>query len=365
MKKFNGFILLSALVLASCGSKGYKMTGTVEGAEEGDTVFLLHPESRELVKIDSAIVKNGQFEFTGVQDSAVYHYLSYKGENDIRPTYVDFFLENGEIKATIAQEKENNSVKGTPTNDAFQRFRENLQAVLAKQTAKYEEFSELSEEEQTARMSEIEDIDKEISSTIKSEVDSNIATPLGAFLVKAFYYYMDDATLEELIVKLPETYQNDADIVKIKDRIEAAKNTAVGKTFIDLELNDPNGNPVKLSDYVGKGKVVLVDFWASWCGPCRREMPNLVELYAKYKNKNFEIVGVSFDRTAEAWVKGIADLNITWPQMSDLGYWESSAVKVYAISSIPHVILIDGDGTIVARGLHGVELKQKVAELLK
>ena len=122
---------------------------------------------------------------------------------------------------------------------------------------------------------------------------------------------------------------------------------------------------VKLSDYAGKGKLVLVDFWASWCGPCRREMPNLVELYKQYKNKNFEIVGVSLDQNGDSWKAAIKQLNITWPQMSDLKYWECEGAQLYAVSSIPHVVLIDGEGTIVARGLHGEELQQKVAELLK
>ena len=111
--------------------------------------------------------------------------------------------------------------------------------------------------------------------------------------------------------------------------------------------------------------VVLVDFWASWCGPCRREMPNLVEAYKKYRNKGFEIVGVSLDRDAEAWKNGIEKLDITWPQMSDLKYWDCEGAKLYAVSSIPHTVLIDGEGVILARGLHGEELQEQIAEALK
>ena len=116
---------------------------------------------------------------------------------------------------------------------------------------------------------------------------------------------------------------------------------------------------------MGKGKVVLVDFWASWCGPCRREMPNLVEAYKKYHNKGFEIVGVSLDRDAEVWKNGIEKLDITWPQMSDLKYWDCEGAKLYAVSSIPHTVLIDGEGVILARGLHGEELQKQIAEALK
>ena len=135
--------------------------------------------------------------------------------------------------------------------------------------------------------------------------------------------------------------------------------------FVDFEMQTPEGKTVKLSDYVGKGKVVLVDFWASWCGPCRREMPNLVETYAKYKGKNFEIVGVSLDQDGAAWKEAIKKLDMTWPQMSDLKFWQSEGAQLYAVNSIPHTVLIDGSGKIIARGLHGEELQAKIAEAVK
>ena len=135
--------------------------------------------------------------------------------------------------------------------------------------------------------------------------------------------------------------------------------------YTNLTMENPEGQEVSLSDYVGNGKLVLIDFWATWCGPCRREMPNIVSLYDKYKNKGFEIVGVSFDHNAEAWRNGIKQMNMTWPQMSDLKGWQSEGGAVYGISSIPYTILISGDGTIVARNLQGEELYDKIEELLK
>ena len=109
---------------------------------------------------------------------------------------------------------------------------------------------------------------------------------------------------------------------------------------------------------------VVVDFWASWCGPCRREMPNIVEAYAKYKGKNFEIVGVSLDQDADKWKDAIKKLNITWPQMSDLKGWQNEGAQLYAVNSIPHTMLVDADGTILARGLHGEALQAKLEEVL-
>jgi peroxiredoxin len=165
--------------------------------------------------------------------------------------------------------------------------------------------------------------------------------------------------------QIPANFQNDETIVKVKEQTEKQKKTAVGTKFIDFEMQTPEGKTVKLSDYAGKGKVVLVDFWASWCGPCRREMPNLVEAYAQYKGKNFEIVGVSLDQDAAAWKESIKKLNMTWPQMSDLKFWQSEGAQLYAVNSIPHTVLIDGDGTIIARGLHGEGLQAKLTEVVK
>ncbi|MDR2805779.1 MAG: TlpA family protein disulfide reductase, partial [Dysgonamonadaceae bacterium] len=119
------------------------------------------------------------------------------------------------------------------------------------------------------------------------------------------------------------------------------------------------------SDYAGKGKYVLLDFWASWCPPCRREMPALVELYNTYKDKNFEIVGYSLDETADDWKKGIEELHITWPQLSDCVKWKSIPVQTYDIHGIPNTVLIDPQGIIIAKGLRGEKLAEKLQELLQ
>jgi peroxiredoxin len=151
----------------------------------------------------------------------------------------------------------------------------------------------------------------------------------------------------------------------LSELAEKMKVTAVGQVFTDFEMETPDGKSAKLSDYAGKGKVVLVDFWASWCGPCRSEMPRLIATYEKYKSKGFEIVGVSLDADRESWKNGIEQLGITWPQISDLKYWNSEGGKLYGVRSIPHTVLIDKDGTIVARGLQGVELQQSLDQLLE
>ena len=211
----------------------------------------------------------------------------------------------------------------------------------------------------------IAQLEEQYDKAIKEGVQKNITNPVGVFLFKQTFYNNSTDENEALLQQIPANFQNDETIVRIKEMTDKQKKTAVGTQFVDFEMQTPEGKTVKLSDYVGKGKVVLVDFWASWCGPCRREMPNLVETYAKYKGKNFEIVGVSLDQDGAAWKEAIKKLDMTWPQMSDLKFWQSEGAQLYAVNSIPHTVLIDGSGKIIARGLHGEELQAKIAEAVK
>ena len=364
MKKFIYLLAVAAIVAACSGNKGYVVTGTVEGGADGDTVFLQKVDGRNLVKVDSAVITKGTFTFKGVQDTAANRYVTYRpaGKEGI---LMDFFLENGKIN--IALTRDNDSATGTANNDAYQEIRNKINALNQKATPLYESMrsADITDEQKEANMKELEKLEEELGQVYKEGIEKNITNPVGIHLFKSNYYNMTTAENDALLQQIPAQFQNDETIVKIKEMTEKQKKTAVGQKFIDFEMLTPDGKPVKLSDYVGKGKVVLIDFWASWCGPCRREMPNLVDAYAKYKGKNFEIVGVSLDQSADAWKESIKNLKITWPQMSDLKYWGSEGAQLYAVNSIPHTILIDGEGTIIARGLHGEGLQTKLAEVLK
>jgi len=152
---------------------------------------------------------------------------------------------------------------------------------------------------------------------------------------------------------------------EISKRIDVLERTAIGKQFTDFTMQDINGNEVKLSDYVGKGKYVLLDFWASWCAPCRAEMPNVLEAHEKFAGKDFEIVGVSLDSRKDAWANAINELNLPWPNISDLKGYECEGAIIYGISGIPATVLFDRNGTIIARDLRGDELAYELGKLLK
>jgi thiol-disulfide isomerase/thioredoxin len=145
--------------------------------------------------------------------------------------------------------------------------------------------------------------------------------------------------------------------------IKALLNNTVGGKATDFVQNTPDGKPVKLSDF--RGKYVLVDFWASWCGPCRRENPNIVKAYKTYKNKNFTILGVSLDKDKQAWLAAVEKDGLDWTQVSDLKFWDNGAAKLFGVQSIPQNMLIDPDGIIIRKNLRGEELQKVLSEILK
>jgi thiol-disulfide isomerase/thioredoxin len=273
---------------------------------------------------------------------------------------------------------ENITVKGTEFNTLFDDFRASQSELIAKARAISERFGEmrtaetLTDELAAEMREEHTKISEELQKLAYTFAKNNIGNELGKFVLRNSINSFEEEKQQELLALADEKFRAEPRIARLINRLENSKNVAVGKPFIDFTMQDPAGNTVSLSDFVGQGNYVLVDFWAAWCPPCRAKMPHMVEIYAQYKGKGLEIVGVSLDgqfgdeRDHAAWVAGIKDMNMTWAQMSDLKFWQSPVVELYAFNGIPHLILLGKDGTIIARNedLHGEALDRKLAELM-
>jgi thiol-disulfide isomerase/thioredoxin len=367
MNKFSFIVVvLIIFILTSCnaGNNGYIISGTIEKATDGEVVYLQNRVNRQFEKLDSAVIKNGRFTFKGMQDSAVALYLSFV--IDGKQTNTSFFLENGNIDVK-GIDGQSVSITGTPANNAYQIFNDNVVFIENQQMAIYLSVSDstFTDEQIAEKNREMDVLENEMIVTVKREIEKNITNIVGVQLLSSYsYYYTEYPELTSLLTKVPENFQENPTIAAMSEFAQILKTTEVSQRFVDFEMETPDGRPIKLSDYAGKGKIVLVDFWASWCGPCRVEMPTLIETYKKYRNNNFEIVGVSLDKNGEAWKNGIEQLGITWPQMSDLKYWDCEGSRLYGVRSIPHTVLIDKEGTIIARGLRGEGLRNKLVEIL-
>ena len=207
-----------------------------------------------------------------------------------------------------------------------------------------------------------EELDKEMKAQLVSFVKKNKNTVVSPYLITRNSWQFDLPELENILSVFDTAMSSSTYYQAIEKRIEVLRSVAIGQFAPDFTLNDSTGNPISLSSL--KGKILLVDFWAAWCGPCRAENPNVVKAWQKYKDKGFDVLGVSFDTNREKWLKAVKDDKLTWTQVSDLKGWGNEAGKLYGINLIPANVLLDKDQKIIASGLRGEELFKKLEELL-
>lgn len=367
MKKTIFFLVIATLLVACQSNKDYTIKGTVANAGfEGKKVYL---QDTAMVTVDTFTIKDGAFVFNGKADTTVLRFVSLEEGVDTKDlTRIPVLVEPGNIEVTFDSVV---TVTGSPANQAYTDYRIKQRDLSKKLRSIVEQYNSAAS---AGNMTD--SLDAEINSAydkVAAEIDtlnydfvkSNIKNDLGKYIFASQWQMFKPEKQRELLDMTDDAFKSRASVQRMLGRLESSEKVAVGKKFTDFTLKDPKGNDVSLSDYAGKGKYVLIDFWASWCGPCRDEMPNVVKAYNTYKDKGFEIVGVSLDRDHAAWEKGIKDLHITWPQMSDVKFWDSKVVDLYVIEGIPHTVLLDKDGIIIAKDLRGKELDSKLAELLK
>ncbi|MDR1552999.1 MAG: AhpC/TSA family protein [Prevotellaceae bacterium] len=370
MRKLFSILTLFLMFFACNDAPSYKITGQFSSdSMNGQTIYLenylWYMKMSDQKTLDSAVVNGNKFEFKGKTDSAYMALLTLGN----RPRAM-IFLENGNIKVDVAEELIKSVATGTKLNNALKSFNESMKTTRDKidELIQYANSQERTEELQIEVNQRYDELSKEMVQISIQFLDKNPGTILSAFvLLSTMSQGISDEVIQNTYEKLDEQVKNGALGKVIHKQIERAqvKEVAEGEQFRDLTLKTPDDKTVSLSDYAGKGKYVLIDFWASWCGPCRAENPNVVALYKEFKDKGFEIVGVSLDDDKNRWIKGIEDDGITWIQMSDLKGWESEASVKYKVQGIPYTVLLDKEGKVIATNLRGEDLKNKIKTLIQ
>jgi peroxiredoxin/mRNA-degrading endonuclease YafQ of YafQ-DinJ toxin-antitoxin module len=351
--------------LSATDETGYVIT-IKSGDIQNQYIYLSRRASGEWKDLNSAKVKGDEnVVFKGKLDHPEVLYLRMEN-SDKR---ISFFAENSNIVILPDfDEPENTMVSGSDVHQEFTAYKDLFRDLNTKRDQIYQTYLAARKTGKEEKMEEIvtqmEVLGNQELELNKQFVTENRGSWVSPYIIgRKMYHSLSLEELKSLVNNLDKKVVNSSYAKEMKDYIEVLENVAIGEKYADFELPTPEGDMLALSDITGEN-YILIDFWASWCGPCRRENPNVVAIYQDFKDKGFDILGVSFDTKKENWEKAIKDDNLTWHQVSDLEGWNSSAGDLYGVKSIPHTVLINPEGIIIAKNLKGDELRNRLEDLL-
>ncbi len=337
----------------------YAIIGKVTGLDSG-WIYIIHGQTG---KTDSAALDHGFFKFSGKADTAELCRVSLQDHAK------SFFLENGKISMLIKKDSLKDAlISGTPVQEEFNYFQNVASRDITARMRAVDRAYDSAEANKNSRLTDSLDklynaLDLEQKQVVMDYVGSHGSSVVSAFLIFShFSYNSRSGQLDSLYQKLDTTVRTTYFGRELFNIIGKMRLTAIGKPAPLFSCADAGGKEISLSSF--RGKYVLIDFWASWCGPCRQENPSVVKAYHQFHDKGFDILGVSLDDTKSDWIQAVKKDQLVWTQVSDLKGWQCAPADLYGVKAIPMNFLLDVNGIIVARGLRGEELISKMSELL-
>lgn len=363
--------LFIIIILTSCGEqKRYTIKATFPSNYEGKKAYLYDPSVKEGPALDSSTINKGVCYFEGIAtDTPTMRIVKYGAD-----TYpATFITEKGNISLTVNPNNKMPSVHGTKLNDTYQRYMDSVDTIFGEMRKVFDKrdalvyAGKMTEDQKFMLNKEETALFNKMENLAYNYIRANTGNVLGQVGFFTESQYLSPQKIEELLPLFSDDFREKPEVREKEMLIKARLQTDTGHIYNDITGSTPDGKQIYLSDYVGKKKInlVVLDFWASWSGPCSASIPYLKALYDKYKNKGLEIVSVSLDYDMQNWKTAIKSFKMDWPQLSTMGGWNEPAAAIYGIANIPSQILIDKNGMIIARGLNEKDLSEKIDQLIK
>lgn len=370
MKTFISTALSSFLIYSLNSFAQSSIKFTIKGHLKGNkySKIYLHHKWNNDFRTDSSVIKNNTFIFKGITPEVNMYWINFSRDPLAAPNAA-FFIDQADISITAHEDSLFNAkIKGGKEQEYYIKYRQTMQSFINRQQSLYQQYNQAIQKNDANTVNQVQtefnELNQQVKSTLKEMIKSHPSSPVSGYIIYQDFNNNPNISvqeLEEIVSYLDKSFLNTKFGKLAQQKLDQINGSSIGKKIMEFSQKTPDGKLVNIRDF--EGKYVLIDFWASWCGPCRMENPYVVAAYNKYKDKGFTVLGVSLDQNKNAWIKAIEKDGLTWTHISDLKGWNNEVAQAFGITSIPQNILIDKQGLIIAKNLRGAALEAKLQEI--